>query len=89
MKYFAKSSTIKINDEITSELFELKEIAEHKNVRGVKGFYYKCIWESHEPTWEHDSNLKPTCEKLLSQYWRNAKCSKTEIPDKPQTTPLK
>jgi hypothetical protein len=41
-------------------------------VKGIKGFLYKCIWVEHEPTWEQESNIKPTADKLLNLYWRSA-----------------
>ena len=40
----------------------------------MKGFQYKCVWAdpNQEPTWEPESNIKPTADKLLNVYWRQA-----------------
>ena len=80
--FLAKSTTLKsVDSDLTGGLHELKEVIEHKNVRGTKGFLYKCVWNNaeHEPTWEPESNIKPTADKLLNLYWRSAtKSSKTE-----------
>lgn len=77
-------------------MYELKEVTEHKTVRGIKGFLYRCVWENeqYEPTWEPESNIKPTADKVLNIYWRSAtKSAKPEPnPNPPATstsTPLK
>lgn len=62
--YFAKSTTLEGGP------FQLKEVTEHKTVKGTKGFHYKCLWASQEPTWEPEANIKPTADKLLNLYWR-------------------
>ncbi len=54
-------------------MYEIKEVTEHKTVKGTKGFLYKCIWAGDiEPTWETESFIKPTADKLLNLYWRSA-----------------
>jgi hypothetical protein len=55
-------------------MVEIKEVTEHKTVKGVKGFLYKCIWASPdvEPSWEPESHIKPTADKVLNLYWRSA-----------------
>jgi hypothetical protein len=53
-------------------MYELKEVIEHKTVKGIKGFLYLCVWAdlNQEPTWEPEANIKPTADKLLNMYWR-------------------
>ena len=54
-KYYARSS------KRGEGLFELKEIAFHRTVKGVKGREYYCVWaDEHAPTWEKESLIK--CE---------------------------
>jgi hypothetical protein len=83
--YYAKSTT-------SEELLELKEITEHKTVKGTKGFHYKCVWadSTREPSWEPEINIKVTADKLLNLYWRSAtKSPKPEGSTSGNTTPLK
>ena len=68
-KYLAKSLTIAADKE-ENEMYEIKDVTEHKTMKGVKGFIYKCLWVNSEPTWEPESHIKPTADKLLNQYWR-------------------
>ena len=69
--------------------FELREIREHRTVKG-EGFHYLCVWTApHEPTWEPECNVKKTADRALSMYWLSAtKSSKPDEKVKPQT-PLK
>ncbi|TNV81981.1 hypothetical protein FGO68_gene3475 [Halteria grandinella] len=93
VKYYARSANIKNEDGKEDGMYELKEVTEHKTVKGIKGFLYKCIWENEnqEPTWEPECNIKPTADKALNLYWRSAtKSAKPEPNPNPavQTTPL-
>jgi len=65
-------------------MYEIREVTEHKTIKGVKGFLYKCIWAEGEPTWEPELHIKATADKLLNIYWRQATKS-----CKPDPTPLK
>lgn len=41
-----------------------------------------------EPTWEPESNIKPTADKVLNTYWRSAtKSSKAEGKSTPVILP--
>jgi hypothetical protein len=51
-------------------MYEIKEVTEHKTIKGVKGFIYKCVWSEGEPSWEPEAHIKPTADKLLNLYWR-------------------
>jgi hypothetical protein len=73
-------------------MYEVIEITEHKTVKGIKGFLYKCVWadENQEPTWEPESFIKPTADKLLNLYWRSATKSCKPDPSQVQKqAPLK
>ena len=74
-------------------MYEIKDVTEHKTMKGVKGFIYKCLWVNSEPTWEPESHIKPTADKLLNQYWRQATKSCKPEPsvntNSANTTPLK
>ena len=74
IRYFSKSATLG-----EGALMELREVTEHKTVKGVKGFLYHCIWEGYEPTWEQEALIKPTADKVLNLYWRQA--TKSQKPD--------
>jgi len=56
------------------QVCEIKEVTAHKTVKGTKGFHYRCVWrdEDLEPSWEPESHIKPTADKLLNLYWRSA-----------------
>ena len=56
------------------QLFEIKEVDAHKTVKGTKGFHYRCVWSdsSLEPSWEPETHIKATADKLLNLYWRSA-----------------
>lgn len=46
MKYYARSTNLKNEEGKEDGMYELKEVTEHKTVKGIKGFLYKCIWEN-------------------------------------------
>jgi hypothetical protein len=97
VKYYAKSLTLAALDTPVEgqgeHMYELREVTEHKTVKGIKGFQYKCVWAKNgvEPTWEPDTHIKPTAEKLLNLYWRSAtKSSKPDSGSNPSPpTPMK
>jgi hypothetical protein len=60
-----------INPEHPEETYELLAIIDHKTIKGIKGWQYRCVWAKHGATWEMEKTIKPHVEKLISQYWLN------------------
>lgn len=54
-----------------SELHHLVDITCHRNIKGVKGRQYYCIWADHEPTWEFEKLIKSQADGMISMYWLN------------------
>eukprot|EP00347_Sterkiella_histriomuscorum_P016596 403352581 len=54
-----------------SEMHEIIDITYHRNIKGIKGRQYYCVWQNHEPSWEFEKLIKSQCQTLISNYWLN------------------